>query len=104
MTPPFMKLFLWEETKGTDISFSPHPTPIIVTEGLGVKVEDRKCLEATEVMEKAQKEKTRDYEQYQKKEERSGSKSIHGHQEAMGVSRFPIPPWDSPNCLASMLF
>lgn len=67
MTPPFMKLGLWEETEETDISFSPHPTPIIVTEGLGVEVEDRKCLEATEVMEKAQKEKTRDYEQYQKK-------------------------------------
>lgn len=43
MTLPIMK-FIWEEVKGTKMTFPSHPTPIIITEGLGVQVEEKKLL------------------------------------------------------------
>lgn len=49
MPLPFMKLFLWEEVEGTKMTSSSYPSPIIITEGLGVEVEDGKGLETTEV-------------------------------------------------------
>lgn len=53
MTLPFMKFFLWEEVKGTKMTSPSQPTPIIITEGLGVEEGEGKSLETTGVREKA---------------------------------------------------
>ena len=71
-----MQLFLWEKVKGTEMTSSTHPTPMLIMEGLGVEVKEGKSLETAEGREKAQ-ERTKCYERCQRKEvwgERCGKK------------------------------
>lgn len=98
-----MKLFQWEEVEGAKMTAPSHPTAIRIPEGLGVEVEEEKSSEGTEVREKGQKEKIKDYEMHQRKSG-NGRQSTCSYEEAIEVSGFPIIPWHSPNCLAPMMF
>lgn len=78
------------------MTFPSHSTPIIITEGLGVQVEEN-----YQVREKAQKENTKDHQR------KWGLKWQAKHPwilRANGVYGFPVSPRDSPHCMAPMLF